>query len=50
MSKPDPDETVHTSVYLPRSLLTALRQKLIGEGSSLSAWTREQAEKSLSRR
>lgn len=40
---PSPSEIVHTSIYLPRALHLALRQKLLAEGKSLSEWVKEQA-------
>lgn len=40
---PSPSEVVHTSIYLPRAVHLALRQKLIAEGKSLSEWVKEQA-------
>lgn len=45
-----PDEPItHTSVYVPKRLLLALRTKLLAEGKSLSQWVREQAEAYLQR-
>lgn len=41
-------DTVHTSIYLPRSLHLALKLSLVREGKSLSEWVREQAEIYLS--